>query len=97
MIYLSAGSIWEIVIKESKGRLDLPLPSASYVPTACSKMGATFLPIRAEHAFIVRDLPPHHKDPFDRIIVAQALIEGLTLVTADAKLLNYPVTTLDAR
>jgi PIN domain nuclease of toxin-antitoxin system len=84
--YVSAGSVWEIAIKRSLGKLELP----------DSWYAATFrdfaeLPITSEHARRAGELPPHHRDPFDRLLVAQALAEGLTLVTADPAFARYGV------
>jgi PIN domain nuclease of toxin-antitoxin system len=84
--YVSAGSVWEIAIKRSLGKLELP----------DSWYAATFrdfaeLPITSDHARRAGELPPHHRDPFDRILVAQALAEGLMLVTADPAFARYGV------
>jgi PIN domain nuclease of toxin-antitoxin system len=90
-VYLSAASAWEIVIKHSLGKLDLPLPPAAYVPSRVAALGHTPLPIAMEHTLAVADLPLHHKDPFDRLLVAQARVEGMHLVTADHLIRGYDV------
>ena len=89
--YLSAASAWEIAIKHALGKLPLPDPPAIYVPDRMRLSGFEGLAVTHAHALAVAVLPPHHRDPFDRILVAQARGEGLTLVTADAALEPYDV------
>ena len=89
--YLSAASAWEIAIKHALGKLPLPEPPAIYVPERMRLSGFAGLAVTHAHALAVAVLPPHHRDPFDRILVAQARVEGLTLVTADAALEPYDV------
>ncbi len=85
-IYLSAVSVWEITIKQALGRLRVPeLPSA-----AAARLGMQPLPMTAEHAEATSALPPIHQDPFDRMLVAQARVESLTLVTGDETVRSYP-------
>lgn len=88
-LYLSAASGWEIAIKYSLGKLPLPEPPASYVPDRMAVSGTAPLAVAHSHALAVADLPPHHRDPFDRLLVAQSRIERLTLVTADPALTAY--------
>ncbi len=94
-VFVSAAVAWEIAIKYP-GDLDLPSHPSSYVPARVASLGFKPLPISHAHALAVSDLPAHHKDPFDRIMIAQALVEGFTLVTADAESLRYPVALLRA-
>ena len=89
--HLSAASAWEIAIKHALGKLPLPEPPAIYVPERMRLSGFEGLAVTHAHALAVAVLPPHHRDPFDRILVAQARVEGLTLVTADAALESYEV------
>lgn len=89
--YLSAASVWEIAIKHAIGKLPLPEPPAIYVPERMRVSGFQELPITHAHALAVGVLPPHHRDPFDRVLVAQARIEGLTLVIADSTFAHYDV------
>ena len=89
--YLSAASAWEIAIKYAVGKLPLPEPPAIYVPERMRLSRFAGLAITQAHALAVAGLPPHHRDPFDRILVTQAQIEGMTLVTADAVLEGYDV------
>jgi len=90
-LFLSSASAWEIAIKQGLGRLSLPLPPSTYVPTRMATSGVDGLPVEIAHATRVAELPPHHRDPFDRLLVAQAQLEKLTLVTADAQLEAYDV------
>jgi len=90
-LYLSAASIWEVLIKTGIGRLDLPQPVATYLSREMDANRVRLLPIRMNHLEALEDLPPVHRDPFDRMIVAQALSEGLRLVSSDTALKGYPV------
>lgn len=90
-VYLSAASSWEIAIKVSLGKLALPEPPDVYVPSRLAAQEIQGLPIEHVHALRVASLPAHHQDPFDRLIVAQAQIEKLPLLTADEKIAVYEV------
>ncbi len=90
-VYVSAVNTWELVIKASLGRVDLPFAELSDV---IEETGFTELPVTILHTLRVRDLPNHHRDPFDRLLVAQALAEEMTLVSADAVVQSYPVTVM---
>lgn len=89
--YLSAASSWEISIKAALGKLPLPDAPARFVPSRMARMGVHGLAVEHPHAWRVYDLPPHHKDPFDRLLIAQALVEDLTIVSADLQFRNYAV------
>lgn len=91
-IFVSAAAVWEISIKRALGKLDAP----SDVISAIDDAGFKELPIRAFHAQQAGNLPAHHNDPFDRIMVAQAQIEGLELMTQDAKLPAYGIKLIPA-
>jgi PIN domain nuclease of toxin-antitoxin system len=93
-ILLSVASSWEIAIKYALGKLPLPTPPAEYVPSRMERSGTSGLAIEHEHALRVAALPPHHRDPFDRMLVAQAQIESLPILTADAVFDAYEVTIL---
>lgn len=93
-VFLSAASAWEIAIKHSLGKLDLPLPPHVYVPQRLRENGFSPLPIRQEHALRVASLPLHHRDPFDRLLVAQAQTERLTIVTVDPQIRQYAIVVL---
>jgi PIN domain nuclease of toxin-antitoxin system len=90
-IYLSAASSWEIGIKSALGKLRLPEPAISYVPKRMAAQGLRPLPITHSHARAVSELPPYHSDPFDRLLIAQAQIEGMAILTADRAFQPYPV------
>ena len=94
--FLSAASAWEIAIKYAVGKLPLPEPPAIYVPERMRLSRFEGLAVTHAHALAVAVLPPHHRDPFDRVLVAQAQVEGLTLVTADSALEPYDVPVLRA-
>jgi PIN domain nuclease of toxin-antitoxin system len=90
-IYFSAASMWEIAIKTQSGKIDLPEIPTRYVPKRLTEQGILSLPVTQTHALAVYDLPRHHSDPFDRMIVAQAQIEELTVLTSDRLLEKYPI------
>jgi PIN domain nuclease of toxin-antitoxin system len=95
-VLVSAATIWEIAIKRGLGKVRIDLPaevSLAGLPRAC---GFEDLVVKAEHAAAVQDLPPHHADPFDRLLIAQARYEGLTFVTADQAASRYDVARLPA-
>ncbi len=91
-VYVSAVTGWEIAIKASLGRIETSRTTAA----AVSESGFEELPVRLAHAEHVEKLPPHHRDPFDRMLVAQAQAEGLTLVTRDRVLRRYGVKCIGA-
>jgi PIN domain nuclease of toxin-antitoxin system len=93
-LIVSAASSWEIAIKHGLGRLPLPEPPSRYVPARIRAIAASSLPIEHAHALAVADLPALHRDPFDRLLVAQAITERTPLVTADPQIAEYPVETL---
>jgi len=90
-LFLSAASSWEIAIKYALGKLPLPLPPMEYVLSRMDASSITPLPIQHSHALRVASLPHHHADPFDRLLVAQAQLESLDILTADPKLEAYEV------
>lgn len=92
LIFISAASVWEISIKQSLGKLSIP----SNLLEMLKKNEFQTLDISAEHALKIRELPLIHKDPFDRMLIAQAIVEGLTLISNDKKFKNYNVPLLDA-
>lgn len=95
-LYLSAASAWEIAIKHGLGKLRLPEPPEAYVPARMAALSMQELAVGAHHALRVASLPAHHRDPFDRLLVAQAQIEDLPLLTADTALAVYDVTVIAA-
>jgi PIN domain nuclease of toxin-antitoxin system len=93
-LFLSAASAWEITIKFALGKLTLPEPPRVYVPNRVGLLGLQSLPITQSHALTVGELPRHHNDPFDRILIAQARSERMVLLTADSLFAKYSVETL---
>ncbi len=93
-LFLSAASSWEIVIKQALGRLNLPEDPGRYVPDRMAKTGTRPLAIEHSHALQVAKLPRHHRDPFDRILIAQAQVERLPILTADRQFARYEVELL---
>ena len=88
---VSVASCWEIAIKVGLRKLTLGEPATTFLPRELSRNGIHLLAIELAHATFVESLPPHHKDPFDRLLVAQAIIDKLSLVSADAILDQYGI------
>ena len=95
-LLLSAASAWEIAIKYALGKLRLPEPPAEYVPSRLRVTRTTTLAVTSDHALRVSELPSHHRDPFDRLLVAQAQIERLPIMTGDPRFKAYDVDVIDA-
>lgn len=91
VLLLSPVSTWEISTRYAEGRLTLPLPPAEYVPSRMKSSGVDALPLQHSHALQVATLPWHHRDPFDRLLIAQAQVEGLAILSADRQLAAYDV------
>ena len=95
-VFVSVVSAWEIAIKQSLGKLDLPKPAEQWLPDVLTRMGLEVAEIGVRAALRVRALPWHHRDPFDRLLVAQAVEEGYTIVTRDDALAAYGVAVVAA-
>jgi PIN domain nuclease of toxin-antitoxin system len=93
-LHFSAVSAWEIAIKYSIGKLHLKKDPRLWLPDIVLKMGLKQLPVTQRHALRIIHLPHHHKDPFDRLLVGQALTEELSLLTPDAVIKKYRVRTV---
>ena len=93
-VFLSAASAWEIAVKHGIGRLPLPEPPERFVPDMRERHGIAALAIDEESALHVSRLPDIHRDPFDRMIVAQAIVHGLTILTPDPLVTQSPGRTL---
>ncbi len=91
-LLLSVASAWEIAVKWSLGKLPLPAPPAEYVPSRLERQGVLALAVELRHALHVAVLPLHHRDPFDRLLIAQAQLERLHLLTSDQALAPYEET-----
>ena len=94
-LWLSAASVWEIAIKRVAGRLTFDAPLDASINSLVKK-GLRSLPISTRHALASGELPAHHSDPFDRMLIAQAQCENLVLATVDSAISRYDVRTLDA-
>jgi PIN domain nuclease of toxin-antitoxin system len=92
VVLVSAATAWEISLKRASGKLEAPGDIADWI----ERNGFVPLTIEIAHAVLTPELPKHHKDPFDRMLVAQASIEGYTLVTCDDEIALYDVETIDA-
>ena len=95
-LLLSAASSWEIAIKWGLGKLTLPDAPQAYVPDRIRSSGVTPLPISHGHALAVAGLESHHRDPFDRLLIAQAIAEDVAVLTADPVFGHYPVERIPA-
>lgn len=93
-LFLSAASSWEMAIKYALGKLPLPLPPVEYVLSRMETSGTSPLPVQHLHALHAGSLPPHHADPFDRLLIAQAQLEDLKLLTVDRQFKAYEVDLL---
>lgn len=94
---LSIVSTWELMIKAAKGKLHLPKGARTYVRDRLDGDYASLLQLSIAHVYALAELTGGHGDPFDRMLVTQARCESMTLLTADARLFEYPVKTQDAR
>jgi PIN domain nuclease of toxin-antitoxin system len=93
-LYLSSASIWEMVIKTALGKLKLPDHPETFIRKQLALAQIHELPVTFKHAFSLQQLPTYHKDPFDRMLVAQASVEKLTILTIDPLIAQYTVKTL---
>lgn len=92
--FISIVSLWEIAIKSGTGKLTLPAPFSAVFPAELVQNGIGMVSLELPHLEAMLQLPTIHRDPFDRLLIAQAIVEGMTLVTADAHLAGYPVPIL---
>jgi PIN domain nuclease of toxin-antitoxin system len=90
-VWISVASLWEIIAKVQAGKLDLPTPVGEYLAAKLSENGVSVLRINFDHVKRLEGLPLYHRDPFDRILIAQSLEERIALVTADPLFSRYPV------
>ena len=90
-VWISVGSLWEIIAKVQAGKLVLPSAVGNYLATQLTKNGVSVLPLTFDHVRRLEQLPLHHRDPFDRILIAQSLNESLPLVSADPQFERYPL------
>ncbi len=90
-IYLSVASCWEMAIKAKLGKLEVPGDLERFIPEQMLTNAIESLPIRMSHALHVHKLPAHHRDPFDRLLIAQAQLENLPILTSDHQIARYSV------
>jgi PIN domain nuclease of toxin-antitoxin system len=88
---LSIASIWEILIKVQSGKLNLPHPAGPYLLNKLAENRIKRIPITIDHLLALERLPMHHRDPFDRMLIAQSMEEGSPLITADPMFKRYPI------
>ena len=93
-VFLSVVNIWEVQIKIQLGKLQLTMPLPDLTALYQQNDGFEVLPVTLDHVLALGTLPLHHKDPFDRLLIAQALVENATLVSADAAVAQYPINVL---
>jgi len=93
-VWVSSATTWEVAIKHALGKMPLPTSPEIYLPARIAQYGFKELSISVAHTLALARLPTHHSDPFDRILVAQAQVEGLTLVSSDPQLAKYRVRIL---
>ena len=91
-VFVSIASFWEITIKNSLGKLDLDIQVTDLM-SSCADDGLTILPIKASHLEVLKTLPWIHRDPFDRLLISQAISEDLTFVTVDENIKKYDLKT----
>jgi PIN domain nuclease of toxin-antitoxin system len=90
-LFVSSVAPWELAIKLRQGKLDLPVDLATFATSVIANLHAEILPVSLRHSTSIIELPPLHRDPFDRMLVAQAHVEGLAIVTSDRHLSRYGV------
>jgi PIN domain nuclease of toxin-antitoxin system len=93
-LYLSVVSAWEMVLKVGTGKLTFPSVAAVYIPARLAQYRFEMLPLGLDHVLAAETLPIHHRDPFDRMLVAQAEVEGLPILTHDPQIRRYGVETV---
>jgi PIN domain nuclease of toxin-antitoxin system len=89
--WLSVASLWEILIKVQIGKMPLPQPAGPFVMGKLARNGVQLLPVTSDHVLRIESLPDYHRDPFDRMLIAQSLEEKIPLVTADRAFARYPI------
>jgi PIN domain nuclease of toxin-antitoxin system len=93
-IFLSAVSSWEIAVKHSLGALRLPAPPIEFIPSQREAHGITTLPLTEEEVLYLPKIPKLHRDPFDRMLICQAVVNGLAVLTPNVLISQYPIRTL---
>ena len=93
-VYLSSVSVWEIIVKHQMGKLPLPSAADDFIKQQCEKHFVKYLSLDEKAVFNLSRLPNHHRDPFDRMLVCQAIAYDLTILTSDKMIIQYPVSTV---
>jgi PIN domain nuclease of toxin-antitoxin system len=93
-VLLSAATIWELAIKVGQGKIGLSMPYRLWMDKAIADLKLTILPVTVKYAERLSTLPPHHKDPFDRLMIAQVLVEAIQIVSVDVAFDRYGVTRI---
>lgn len=92
-VFLSPVSVWEIIVKNGIGKLPLPSPAEEFIASQRLNHEIEALPLTEKAVFYLATLPKHHKDPFDRMLICQAIEHDLTILTSDSLIVQYPVKT----
>ena len=90
-LVVSHAAVWEIALKSAAGKLALPVPPRAWLAEQHGVWGFDYLQVSLEHIFRTGEIPHHHVDPFDRLMICQAIVDGLTIVTPDGEFPRYPV------
>ena len=90
-LWFSIASLWEIVIKTQVGKLPLPAPAGRYISRKLVENRIELLPLSVDHLIKLESLPMHHRDPFDRVLIAQSIEEGWPIITGDREFKKYPI------
>lgn len=93
-VYLSSVSVWEIIVKHQLGKLPLPNAAEDFIKQQCEKHFIEYLPLDEKAVFQLSRLPNHHRDPFDKMLICQAIAHDLTIMTSDRMITQYPVATI---
>ena len=93
-VYLSSVSVWEIIVKHQMGKLPLPSAADDFIKQQCEKHFVKYLSLDEKAVFNLSRLPNHHRDPFDRMLICQAIAHDLTVLTSDKMIMQYPVATV---
>ena len=93
-IYISVVSAWEIIIKQRTGKLSLPEPPETYIPSRLASNRFSSLPVQMQHVLQIASLPDYHRDPFDRLLIAQSQIEQIPIITVDQTIIQYSVSII---
>ena len=93
-VYLSSVSVWEIIVKHQLGKLPLPSAADDFIKQQCQKHFIEYLALDEKAVFHLSRLPNHHRDPFDKMLICQAIAHDLTILTSDKMIIQYPVSTV---